>query len=526
MTKSSEGITRRDFVADSTKLALGAAAFTIVPRHVLGRGYQAPSDTLNIAIVGCGGMGMSNAEALTSQNIVALCDIDFKLVDRNLGGRDKDREGKERPSGVKLQEAYRKAARYSDFRVMLEKQKNIDAVLIATPDHLHAVIAAAAMRAGKHVYVQKPLTYTVKEARVLRDLARSTGVVTQMGNQGHSSDDARRVNEWIQAGMIGPVREVHVWTNRPIWPQGIPRPGELAAMADARPAGSPVGGGDMRPPPPRLPPVQPWGARSVNDALASAMMNGSPSAVPEGLNWDLFLGPGPEVPYHPVYHPFNWRGWVDWGVGALGDMGAHLIDHPYWALGLGLPTTIEATSTPWGGLSPYGGAKEHLATYPLATTVHYQFAARGTQPPVMLSWYDGGLMPPRPDILPPDLVLDRQGGVMYIGEKGILLHETYGKNPRLLPDALMQPASVVPRTYVRVETSHEMNWALACKGQGKASSPFEYAAPLTETMLLGIVALRTGQGKKILYDGEAMRVTNVPEANQYLQREYRKGWTL
>jgi len=490
-------LTRRQFVSETSALAMGGM---VVKRHVLGGpGYQAPSDTLNVAIVGAGGMGMSNAEALVTQNIVAICDVDFGYVERSLAGRGKDRDGKPRPEGLRLQELVGKAARYADFREMLDKQKDIEGVVIATPDHAHAVIANAAMLAGKHVYVQKPLTYSVHEARVLRATAQKTGVVTQMGNQGHARDDARLINEWIQAGLIGPVSEVHVWTNRPIWPQGIPRPAAPAPPAAAAPPS--------------------WNQRAINEATAAAMA-GNYSA-PEGLRWDLYLGPVAEdIPYHPVYHPFNWRGWTDFGVGALGDMGAHLIDHPFWALNLGYPTSIEATSTPWGG------PRAKPVTYPLAMTVHYEFPARGTMPPVRLNWYDGGLMPPRPPQLPDDLALNREGGVIYVGTKGILMHETYGAKPALFPAELMQHTASVPQTMSRITTSHELNWAAACKKQATASSPFEYAAPLTETMLLGIVALRTGQGRKILYDGEKMTVTNIPESNQYLTREYRPGWGL
>jgi predicted dehydrogenase len=493
-------LTRRQFVSQTGAVVLGGM---VVKRHVLGGpGYQAPSDTLNVAIVGAGGMGMSNAEALVTQNIVAICDVDFGYVERSLAGRGKDRDGKPRPDGVLLQEQVGKAVRYADFREMLDKQKNIEGVVIATPDHAHAVIANAAMLAGKHVYVQKPLTYSVHEARVLRATAQKTGVVTQMGNQGHSRDSARLINEWIQAGVIGPVSEVHVWTNRPIWPQGIPRP-----------AAPP-------PPPAGAPPAAPsWNQRAINEATAAAMAGNYPA--PEGLRWDLYLGPVAEdIPFHPVYHPFNWRGWTDFGVGALGDMGAHLIDHPFWALGLGYPTSIEATSTPWGG------PRAKPVTYPLAMTVHYEFPARGTMPPVRLNWYDGGLMPPRPPQLPDELALNREGGVIYVGTKGILMHETYGDKPTMFPAELMEHTAAVPQTMPRITTSHELNWAAACKKQATASSPFEYAAPLTETMLLGIVALRTGQGRKILYDGEKMAITNIPESNQYLTREYRPGWGL
>jgi predicted dehydrogenase len=226
------------------------------------------------------------------------------------------------------------------------------------------------------------------------------------------------------------------------------------------------------------------------------------------------------VDYHPIYHPFHWRGWTDFGVGALGDMGAHLIDHPVWALDLGLPTTIEATSTPWGG------PEDNPVSYPMATKVHYEFPRRGLLPEVDLHWYDGGLMPKRPEHLPDDVRLNREGGVIFVGERGILMHNTYGRNPRLYPEALNEEAAAVPQSYLRIEDSHEMNWANACKGIGEATCPFSYAAPLTETMLLGIVALRTGQGFKIRYDAENMRVTNSEKANEYLVREYREGWAI
>ncbi|MGH7504235.1 MAG: Gfo/Idh/MocA family oxidoreductase [Longimicrobiales bacterium] len=489
-------LTRRDFVADSSKLAVGAM---IVPRHVLGRGFQAPSDTLNIAIVGAGGIGTENAQELLTENIVAVCDVDFGYVERKVLERTKDSDGKPRAKGLAWQDAFVKATRHTDFRQMLEQQPDIDAIVVATPDHLHAVIAKAAMEEGKHVYVQKPLTWSVHEARVLRDVARRTGVVTQMGNQGHSSPEALQINEWIRGGVIGPVHEVHSWTNRPIWPQGLSRPTSPA------------------PQDPTSPPS--WGRRSITERTAAAL--GSAWKIPDDLHWDLYLGPVAEdIPYHPIYHPFNWRGWIDFGVGALGDMGAHLLDHPYWALELGYPTSIEATSTPWGGRP-----REQPVSYPIAMTAHYEFPARGELPPVKLHWYDGGLMPQRPPLLPDDIELEAEGGVIFVGGKGLLLHETYGRNPRLFPASLMEEVGA-PEEYEHVDGVHEMNWVRACKGEQQATSPFDYASPLTEVMLLGIVALRTGQGTKIAYDGENMRITNVPDANQYLTREYRAGWSV
>ncbi|MBA3672588.1 MAG: hypothetical protein H0W68_11305, partial [Gemmatimonadaceae bacterium] len=325
----------------------------------------------------------------------------------------------------------------------------------------------------------------------------------------------RRINELIAAGVIGPVREVHVWTDRPhrYWAQGIPRPA-ASSPAPALPAAS-----SPATTTPAAPPR--WNVRTVDQAILRAMAE-NPQSPPDGLNWDLFLGAVPAIPYHPAYHPFSWRGWVDFGVSAIGDMGAHLLDQPYWALGLTLPTSISASSTPWGGTGPA------TASYPMASTVEYEFPARGSQPAVRLFWYDGGLMPPRPPFLPDDMILPRGdgGGGVFIGEKGILTYGTYGNDPQIYPDTLDAAADAVPKTFPRVSTTHEMNWVDACKGRGIASSPFEYAAPLTEVMLLGIVALRAGQGRKIRYDGAAMRVTNAPEANAYLTREYRAGWPL
>ncbi|MBK8316100.1 MAG: Gfo/Idh/MocA family oxidoreductase [Acidobacteria bacterium] len=514
---SKDKISRRKFVAGTT----GAAISTmIVPRHVLGGpGFQPPSDTVNVAVVGCGGQGASDAAELVlgGQNIVALADVDFGYVDGAAEGRTKGRDGKPNPDAIKLQAAYNKAKRYADFRKMLEQQKDIDGVLVATPDHMHAVVAKTAMELGKHVYVEKPLTWSVHEARVLRETAQRTKVITQMGNQGHSSNGAALINEWIQAGVIGKVTEVHVWTNRPIWPQGIPRPTKPVVAAPTTGAQSPMQPGFYT--------GNDWTARKLNRVISNAV--DSEYSMPSTLNWDLYLGPAPEVPFHPIYHPFNWRGWVDWGTGAIGDMGAHLIDHPFWALGLTYPTSIEGPSTPWGMDN-----KNNPASFPLSTKVVYKFPARGSQPPVKLTWADGGLMPDRPDVLPDNVLLDRGGGVIFYGEKGILMHETYGSNPKLYPESLMEVALKVPKTYPRIESDpkvspkHRMNWAHAIMGKAKATCPFEYASRLTETMLLGVVALKTGQGKRILYDGAAGTITNVAEANQYLKREYRTGWSL
>lgn len=530
-------VSRRKFVVGTAGVA---AATMIVPRRVLGGvGYQAPSDTVNVAIIGAGGQGATDAGELLAggHNIVALADVDFNYVDAAMERRlqpRRPRAGAPAPTpemvammtkmqenAKNLQGAYGKAKRYADFRKLLEEQKDIDGVVIATPDHTHAVIAKAAMELGKHAYIEKPLTWSVHEARVLRETAKSKKVVTQMGNMGHSSADARLVNEWVQAGVIGPVRQVQIWTNRPIgfWPQGIPRPAAKSAEGGAAAAG---GAADMT----SVYATNEWSMRRFNKMVATSLSSEAGSA-PSALNWDLFLGPAPDVPFHPIYHPFNWRGWVDWGTGAVGDMAAHLLDHPYWALGLTYPTSVEATSTPWG--MDDGGKP---ACYPLSSKIVYHFAARGAQPPVTVTWVDGGLMAERPEVLPDDVPLDPGGGVIYIGEKGILMHGTYGAKPKLFPVSLMEAAQKVPQTYPRIpegdnkQALHRLNWANAIKGKEKASTPLDYAGPLTETMLLGVVAMRTGPGKKITYDGTKGEITNNPSANQYLQREYRKGWTL
>jgi predicted dehydrogenase len=486
---------RREFISRSSTAALGAA---IVPSHVLGGRFgRAPSQALNIAIVGAGGMGGENAQELLSENLTCVCDVDMAYVTRKVEERTKERDGTPREKGVGWQQQFNRATKYTDFREMLARETDLDGVVIATPDHAHAAIAKAAMEAGRHVYVQKPLTYTVHEARVLRDVARRTGVVTQMGNQGHSSDEARLINEWVHAGVLGAVREVHVWTNRPIWPQGVPWP----SLPD------------------RSPDPTNWGRGAVTTRTAESFVGSYPP--PAGLRWDLYLGPEPQdIPYHPIYHPFNWRGWIPFGVGALGDMGAHLVDHPYWALELGYPAAVQASST------PFGGPRDDPASFPLAMTATYEFPARGSRPPVVMRWYDGGLLPQRPAVLPADVELNAEGGVLFIGERGVLMHETYGRKPTLYPASLMDEAKQVPQTLPRIEGPHEMNWVRAIRGETQASSPFDYAAPLTEVMLLGVAALRAGQGVRIEIAPDGGAITNLPEANRYLTRGYRAGWEV
>lgn len=435
-------MTRRTFMGN---MAMAGTLATVVPRHVLGGpGYQAPSDTVNIAGIGVGGVGSGKVGAVNSQNIVALCDIDDDYAASTFND-------------------YPDAARYKDYRRMLDEEGDqIDGVIIATPDHTHAVIALEAMRRGKHVYVEKPLTWSIEEARLLGDAARQTGVVAQMGNQGHSMDDARKVNEYIEDGAIGEVREVHVWTNRPLWPQGMDAPEVLRRK-------------------------------------------------PDTLDWDLFLGPAREVPYDPAYHPWNWRGWVDWGTGALGDMGAHLIDHPIWALDLPAPATIETRSTAFNQVS-----------WPQATTTYFEFSEQE----LSMIWYDGGLRPARPEELGDDDDLNPGGGVLYVGSEGKLMHDTYGSNPRLLPEELHNDYGDPPETYPRIQDeAHEMNWVRAIRGEEELSQDFDHAVHMTEMMLLGIVSLRAGN-RRIEWDAESMEVTNITEANEFLAREPRSGWEL
>lgn len=437
----SDSTTRREFLQTS------AAAFgaLVVPRHVLGGpGYQAPSDILNIAAVGVGGIGGANVRNADSQHIVALCDIDWEYASDTL-------------------EQYPNADKYRDYRVMFDERSDIDAVIVGTPDHTHAPIAYRAMKEGHHVYVQKPLTATIEGARILQDTAEEEGVVAQMGNQGRSHSGGRRANEWLRSGVIGDVEEVHVWTNRPFWPQGVQRPSQPDSLADDVP-------------------------------------------------WNLFLGPAPYVQYNSVYHPFNWRGWVNLGTGSLGDMGAHLIDHPIWALDLGYPSRVESTATPF-----------NEASYPSATMVHYQFP-RGDADDLPLTWYDGGLTPPLSEHLPADA--ERNASmVLYVGEDGVLAHDTYGRNPRVYPEARREEAADVPQSVRRIDTSHEMNWVEACKGQTELASPFQTAVPVTETMLLGVAALWAENGT-ITYDPDSGTIPNDETANERMQYAGRGDWAL
>ena len=444
-------MTRRDILAG----AAAVGAFTIVPRHVLGGpGQTPPSEKLNIAGVGIGGMGKNNVEACEGENIVALCDVDFNLA-------------------ANVFEKYPKAKKWRDYRQMLEKQRDIDAVIVATPDHTHAVVAMAAMKMGKHVYVQKPLTRTVYESRMLTEAARKYKVATQMGNQGHSKEDCRLTKEWIAYGAIGLVREVHCWTNRPVWPQGILRPTET------------------RP-------------------------------VPEGLDWDLWLGPAPYRPYHPCYLPFNWRAWLDFGCGALGDMACHVMDSAFWALDLRYPTSVEASCSAM--VVEGGKRKENNETYPRASIVHYTFPARGSMPELKLHWYDGGILPERPTELEAGRQMPKSGTI-FVGGKGKIMCGEYGDSPRIIPETKMREYERPAKTLKRIQGSHEQNWLDACKSGEVACSNFDYAGPFTETVVMGNFAIRI-PGTRLEWDGENMRVTNKEEANRFVNEPYREGWSL
>ena len=451
---STRSMSRRRFASTTALAALSAA---IVPSRVLGA--QAPSNKLNIAAIGIGGMGASNLRALEGETIVALCDVD-------------------RTYAAKTVALYPQARLYRDYRVMLEKEKGIDAVVIATPDHTHAVITMAVLQAGKHVFCQKPLTHTIFEARKITEAARRYKVVTQMGNQGHSYESMRVLKEWLDDGAIGKVTEVHAWTDRPV-------------------------GGD------------PW-----SDFAQMARPTDTPP-VPETLDWDLWLGPAPYRPYHPEYHPTRWRAWLDFGTGALGDMGCHILDPAFWALELGSPRTVQATSTHF---QPEVASQ----TFPRASIVRYEFPARGKRPPVKLTWYDGRLLPPIPPELEPGRALPASGALL-IGDKGAIVHGSHGADGvRLIPEKRMQEYKRPPKKLRRITEGHEGDWIRACKegpGGTPPCSPFEYGGALTEMVLLGMLALRM-KDQRLEWDGASLRFTNNEKANELLHTPYREGWTL
>jgi len=475
-TEESSIQNRRDFIKTS---ALTAAALMIVPRHVLGRGYVAPSDRLIVASIGAGGQGAHNINQVYKSGkaeIAFLCDVDTR---RAKGSIDK----------------FPKAKFYKDWREMYDKEsKNFDAVTVVTPDHNHAIQAFGAMQLGKHVYVEKPLTHDIWEARVLTEAAKKYKVVTQMGNQGSSNDGTRVMKEWFEAGLIGDVHTVYAWTDRPVWPQGIP-----------------------------------WSTAKTS--------------IPKELDWDLWLGTAPMKNYVDKLVPFNWRGWWDYGTGALGDMGCHLIEAPFSILDLKYVKDVQCSV---GSVYVDEFKRGYFPeSCPPSSHVTLTFPkTKKTKGDLTLHWMDGGIQPPRPEELGPNEIFgDGGNGTLFIGTKGKMLCDTYSENPRLLPLSRNENLNVVQK-YTRVPggaSGHHKQWVEACiAGYGKKelSSPFEIAGPLTEALLMANLAIRgydiekevlgentyPGRSVKLLWDNDKMRVTNLEEVNQFVKREYREGW--
>ena len=478
--QNSKNISRRKFIA----AGVAASAFTIVPRFVLGGpGYRAPSDMLRVAGIGVGGKGESDIASFAKSgkaNIVSLCDVDDRRAAKSVA-------------------AFPKAKYYKDFRVMLEKEhKNIDAVSVSTPDHGHAVQAMAAMQLGKHVYVQKPLTHDIYEARMLTEAAKKYKVVTQMGNQGASGDGVRQLMEWYNAGTIGDVHTVYCWTNRPVWPQGIP-----------------------------------WSDKTT--------------PVPKELDWDLWLGTAPHKEYVEKIVPFNWRGWWDYGTGALGDMACHIVEPPFRVLGLNYPSAVTASV---GSVYVDEFKRGYFPeSCPPSSHIVLTFPERNGKSAVKMHWMDGGIQPERPEELGANETMgDGGNGVVFLGTKGKMMCGTYGMYPSLIPTSRTQEVKV-PQTIKRVPDGadgHYAQWveaSIAGYGKMEVSSPFDIAGPLTETILMGNLAIRShdirkpkkdkpnefdypGRNIKLLWDGANMKITNFEDANQFVKREYRSGWKL
>lgn len=444
-------INRREFIHSSV---VSGAAFTIVPRHVLGGiGHTAPSEKLNIAGIGVGGMGATNLRNMETENIVALCDVDEHYADKTFS-------------------RYPKARRYRDYRKMLDEQQEIDAIMIATPDHTHAVIAMAALKAGKHLYCEKPISNTIDETRRLTQAAAEANVVTQMGNQGRSAEGSRRICEWIWDGAIGPVREVEAWCSLSYYPWG------RAYWSTTHPRK-----------PSETPPI------------------------PDALDWDLWIGPAAYRDYHPCYHPGRWRAWWEFGSGMMGDRGCHTLDPVFWALKLGHPTSVEASVSDF-----------NEDTHPVAAIVRYNFPARNELPPLKLTWYEG-LIPPRPDELEDSRRMGHaEGGVLFKGDRGMLMCGVYGDTPQLIPYSRMREYRQPEQTLPRVPGSHQQGWIQAIKEGRKAVSDFSVSGPLTEVALLGNVAKR--MQTKLDWNGTDLMFPNHEQANRYVSRSYRNGWTL
>ena len=463
-------LSRRRFL----KGAATAAAFTIVPRHVLGgAGYIAPSGKITLACIGVGGQGKQNLMSLLEfpeVQVVAVCDVNREsggYLSANWAQGKEVRLGGREPARLSVEGYYARSQRsgqyrgckaYSDYRELLAKE-DVDAVMIATPDHTHAVITMAALKRGKHIYCEKPLTYSVFEARQVTEAARQAKVATQLGNHGQATEEDRVVQEFIADGAIGPVREVQVSCPARFW---------APALYEDHPPATP--------------------------------------SVPSGLEWDLWLGPAPQRPYHPEYCPWTWRNWWDFGTGLLGDLGCHKLSTAFKALKLGHPSSVEACST-----------KLNPETYPLGVLARFEFPARGDMPPLTISWHDGGLKPPRPSELDPGQDIPPHS-VIYIGEKGKLMGN------RLIPQARQKAYGRPPKTLLR-SPGHFKEWVDACRGGPPAGSNFvDHSGLLSEICVLGNVAVRAQ--KKLLWDGPNLKITNDAAANRLLHREYRQGWTL
>ncbi|RFS17860.1 Gfo/Idh/MocA family protein [Emticicia sp. C21] len=476
---------RRSFIKKSAI----ASSFFIVPRNVLGGvGFISPSDQLNLAAIGSGGKGRSditNASVKGRERVVALCDVDFS------------------GSAAQTVKQFPNAKLYADYREMFDKEKDIDAVTISTPDHVHGPAAKFAMERGKHVYVQKPMTHNIREARMLTQMARTNKIVSQMGNQGASNPLLKTVQGWIDSGKMGKIAKVQIWTNRPVWPQGnaMPKPDE--------------------------------------------------ALKPKDLDWNLWLGPNEFKPYVPGMHPFGWRGWWDYGTGALGDVGCHLIDIPFRTLGLKYPTDAECSvGTLYTKRSPEYNPEGCPASSMI--TLHFD-ATKKSQSRIEMTWMDGGIRPSHPDLIPANEDMggtNGANGVMIIGEKGIITTNINDSSPMMpklyLSDGTREVGPELPKD-IEPEYGHQRRWVDACKAgfnskeHKELTSSFDYAGPMTETVLMGNLAIRSyllkrdnGKGqseffarKKLLWDGENMRITNLEEANQFVGRAtYREGWTV
>jgi predicted dehydrogenase len=485
MKSKKNSTSRRSFI----KQGAIASSFFIVPRHVLGGiGFTSPSDQLVLAAIGAGGKGSSdirNASVKGRERVVSLCDVDFS------------------GSAASTVKEFPNAKLYADYREMLDKEKDIDAVTISTPDHVHGPAAKYAMERGKHVYVQKPMTHNIREARLLTEMARNNKIVTQMGNQGGSNELLGMVQKWVDSGKMGKISKVQVWTNRPVWPQG------------------------------------------------NAMPQPDASLKPKDLNWDLWLGPNELKPYTPNMHPFNWRGWWDYGTGALGDVGCHLIDIPFRTLGLKYPTDAECSVA--SIYSQMWNADYYPEGCPPSSFITLHFGATmKSKSPIEMTWSDGGIRPSHPDIIPADSDIGGKGsnnGVLIIGEKGIISTNINDSSP-LMPKLYLNDGTTEFGPEVEKsdepEYGHQRKWVDACKAGFKSpehmalTSSFDYAGPMTETVLMGNLAIRSymlkkenSKGKmeffarkKLLWDGENMRITNQEEANQFVGRTYRKGWEV